>query len=784
MADAISIQELIDARTDAKTLEEAVNGDAVTTVLSRLGETYPTLSNALNQIDSKLDSADTQIKQGITSLFENGGLPATPFATKALMTASALVDGKYAMVTDDTVNNGLYVKTAGAWVKSGYDPVLQANAYADEKVKGALTTTDDKIQDFSDTFLEQSANMLSLTGLDANKTINATTGAIETNSSYSLHPFIAIEPSTQYTLSADNIYSVRWMAYYNKNKEFLGRADTALGEGNVLVITTPSNAYYARPVVTTSQFNSTKKPMLVKGSTKIPYEPKTDPSLINVRLDSALPVKKIEAIAGGEIYKFSDTFLKSTDNLLRFTNLTKNKTINQITGDLDDHANYSVHPYIRVEPSTDYTLSSGNIYATPWMAYYNKDKKFLGRRDTALGSDNTLLVTTTADTHYVRFVLSNSNYNKKEKPMFAKGAVKPPYVLGQDLLKNVGFANDVKDTLRDVIKPFKYDLPVGNVFNAPSGYTQYNDVNETMSNADVYAKWDALVAAHPNYISKQFLGLSTDDHEVSCYKLKAQRFENTLSSPVDTGFRDKYPTIFLTCGTHGQEPVSIFTAYAFAHQLCTNWQSDEALELLRYNADILIIPISNPSGRPTRSRKSTSGVDIGRNFPCSTWEQYANVPPEQNTYAGPYPASEPETRYIMQIFEENDIDIYYDFHNFAASETGKDYFVWVLTNGVTQLRMERTSRVLFGRMSRKWHKDFEWVPENWQVGYSQVVTGGLPYNYAAEIAKVPLCGTIEMSLNVPLQTPAGSRFDETHSKMLVEGLVNWLLINLQEINGK
>lgn len=136
MADAISIQELIDARTDAKTLEEAVNGDAVTTVLSRLGETYPTLSNALNQIDSKLDSADTQIKQGITNLFENGGLPATPFATKALMESSELVDGDYAMVTDDSVadDNGLYIKTAGVWVKSDYDPV----GYTDSKLLNSL----------------------------------------------------------------------------------------------------------------------------------------------------------------------------------------------------------------------------------------------------------------------------------------------------------------------------------------------------------------------------------------------------------------------------------------------------------------------------------------------------------------------------------------------------------------------------------------------------------------------------------------------------------------------
>lgn len=148
MADAISIQELIDARTDAKTLEEAVNGDAVTTVLSRLGESYPTLANALSQIDGKLDSADSQIKQAITDLFQNGGLPATPFKTKALMTASALANDKYAMVTDDAANNGLYVKTAGVWVKSAYDVAELSKGYIKDVAylkNRAVTHTSDTI---------------------------------------------------------------------------------------------------------------------------------------------------------------------------------------------------------------------------------------------------------------------------------------------------------------------------------------------------------------------------------------------------------------------------------------------------------------------------------------------------------------------------------------------------------------------------------------------------------------------------------------------------------------
>ena len=118
MAEPISIQQLKDASLDVKSLEEVVNGDENVVVTTRLGETYPS------------------VKGSIKKVFETGGLPATPFATKALMTASALVDGKYAMVTDDTVNNGLYVKTAGAWVKSAYDPAALANTYTDNKVKG------------------------------------------------------------------------------------------------------------------------------------------------------------------------------------------------------------------------------------------------------------------------------------------------------------------------------------------------------------------------------------------------------------------------------------------------------------------------------------------------------------------------------------------------------------------------------------------------------------------------------------------------------------------------
>ncbi len=113
MADSvISKQELIDAQKDAKSLEEVVNGSETKQVTTRLGENYPS------------------VKKAIKTLFENGGLPATPFANKNLMDSSDLEEGSYAIVTDDAnTNNGLYIKENGVWRKSTYSSNRLLNEY-------------------------------------------------------------------------------------------------------------------------------------------------------------------------------------------------------------------------------------------------------------------------------------------------------------------------------------------------------------------------------------------------------------------------------------------------------------------------------------------------------------------------------------------------------------------------------------------------------------------------------------------------------------------------------
>jgi len=146
MAEPINIQDLIDGRLDIQSLGEAANGDENTTVVTRTGETYPSAKRAIKQ------------------MFGSGGLPATPFTTKASMAASTLVDGDYAYVTDDIVadNNGLYQKTAGVWIKSKYEPVKQAQEIINAEI--AEIKRNDISKSFDQSIFSESKKLSSTVG--------------------------------------------------------------------------------------------------------------------------------------------------------------------------------------------------------------------------------------------------------------------------------------------------------------------------------------------------------------------------------------------------------------------------------------------------------------------------------------------------------------------------------------------------------------------------------------------------------------------------------------------
>lgn len=167
----MSLQDMANGHLDVKALAEAANGDENTIVTTRTGNTYPSAERAIN------------------IMFQNGGLPAIPFKTKALMTASTLIDGKYAMVTDDTdtANNGLYVKTKGVWVKSDYDPINQSKNHTDAVKIEVEQRIDNKTKNLLDAdvgdalFAKQDANgnIVEVTARDGSQYLTGLDGSVQ-----------------------------------------------------------------------------------------------------------------------------------------------------------------------------------------------------------------------------------------------------------------------------------------------------------------------------------------------------------------------------------------------------------------------------------------------------------------------------------------------------------------------------------------------------------------------------------------------------------------------------
>lgn len=303
MADAITIKALQDASLDAKSLEEVVNGNDTKQVTTRLGENYPS------------------VKKAIKTLFENGGLPAAPFKTKALMTASALADGKYAMVTDETANNGLYVKTSGAWVKSSYDPLAQIA---------------------QNTMTNQSFNESAYTIVGF---IDRRSGVLNPDAAYLATDFIRIEPETEYTYISAMTGSAGG-AFYSKDKGFISGFTGTLAPTELKVVS-PPQARYVRISKTTvspsASFVAKNKFNLGELESAV------------MSLDSQLPIKQYHGYADFTI---------------------SGKFINKDTGVLVTAPEYSSTRLIAIEPNNKYIAFSTST-SIAGSAWYDKQGDYI-----------------------------------------------------------------------------------------------------------------------------------------------------------------------------------------------------------------------------------------------------------------------------------------------------------------------------------------------------------------------------------------------------------------------
>jgi predicted deacylase len=140
-------------------------------------------------------------------------------------------------------------------------------------------------------------------------------------------------------------------------------------------------------------------------------------------------------------------------------------------------------------------------------------------------------------------------------------------------------------------------------------------------------------AARGNVLEQKVIGRSVRGRPITAWHLDDR--------PVDGR---KGPTVLLVAAMHGNEgaPRQILTALRRARVI--------------HGVDLWLVPTYNPDGFAAHHRRNAHGVDLNRNYP------YHWVDLDGNYESGPHPASEPETRAMMQLLDALRPDYVLSFH--------------------------------------------------------------------------------------------------------------------------
>ncbi|RZF49063.1 hypothetical protein LSTR_LSTR008349 [Laodelphax striatellus] len=173
-----------------------------------------------------------------------------------------------------------------------------------------------------------------------------------------------------------------------------------------------------------------------------------------------------------------------------------------------------------------------------------------------------------------------------------------------------------------------------------------------------------LEESYPHLVELITIGKSNQGRPLKVVKISSGNTEGL----------DKKPAIWIDAGTHGREWITPAVAMFLIKQLVQNYRSTRRLV---DNLDWYIMPIMNPDGyeythtKDRLWRKNMSpgnkkgasdrrgrffwdgsrckGVDLNRNWGFHWGEAGASDNPCRETYAGPQPFSEPETRAVSDF---------------------------------------------------------------------------------------------------------------------------------------
>ncbi|MBQ9244633.1 murein peptide amidase A [bacterium] len=127
----------------------------------------------------------------------------------------------------------------------------------------------------------------------------------------------------------------------------------------------------------------------------------------------------------------------------------------------------------------------------------------------------------------------------------------------------------------------------------------------------------------------------------------AKTIKNNTIELIETQNTNYDKTILIIGVFHGEEPQG---EYLIKEYLKTN-PTDIKNKLL-------IIPCLNPDGKAKNKRQNANGIDLNRNFPTKNWKKTDNP----DYFGGTSPASEIETKFMIEILSDYKIDAILSIH--------------------------------------------------------------------------------------------------------------------------
>lgn len=185
------------------------------------------------------------------------------------------------------------------------------------------------------------------------------------------------------------------------------------------------------------------------------------------------------------------------------------------------------------------------------------------------------------------------------------------------------------------------------------------------SYAEAVAELNDLATRYPELLKTEVLGKSAEGRDLLAVRL-------TGKSETDAA----KPRVLIFGLTHAREWISTEVPFHVLNHLLANYGKDPAVTGIVDGLVLYILPITNPDGlvysqtkykmwRKNRNPQGRDvGVDINRNFPIG-WGLGSSAYPSADTYRGPEPASELETRALISLFEREKFIAALSFHSYS-----------------------------------------------------------------------------------------------------------------------